>query len=62
MESPSNLSWTHYLQLIKIENEKERNFYEIEAVNNNWSVRELENQYGLRAVFGCASAFLNRNK
>ena len=45
IESPFNLSWTHYLQLIKIENEEERNFYEIEAVNNNWSVRELERQY-----------------
>ena len=44
-ESPFNLSWTHYLQLIKIENEEERKFYEIEAVNNNWSVRELERQY-----------------
>lgn len=45
IESPFNLSWTHYLQLIKIENEEERNFYEIEAVNNNWSVRELGRQY-----------------
>ena len=45
IESPFNLSWTHYLQLIKIENEEERNFYEIEAVDNNWSVRELERQY-----------------
>lgn len=45
IESPFNLSWTHYLQLIKIENEEERNFYEIEAVSNNWSVRELERQY-----------------
>jgi predicted nuclease of restriction endonuclease-like (RecB) superfamily len=45
IESPFSLSWTHYLQLIKIENEEERNFYEIEAVNNNWSVRELERQY-----------------
>jgi len=45
IESPFNLTWTHYLQLQKIENEEERNFYEIEAVNNNWSVRELERQY-----------------
>ncbi len=45
IESPFNLSWTHYLQLIKIENEEERNFYEIEAVSNTWSVRELERQY-----------------
>lgn len=44
-ESPFNLSWTHYLQLIKIENEEERTFYEIEAISNNWSVRELERQY-----------------
>ena len=35
-ESPFNLSWTHYLLLLKIDNEDERNFYEIEAINNNW--------------------------
>lgn len=45
LESPFKLSWTHYLQLMKIENPEERSFYEIEAVNNNWSVRELERQY-----------------
>ena len=44
-EPPFNLSWTHYLLLLKIDNEEERKFYEIEAVNNNWSVRELERQY-----------------
>jgi len=44
-DNPFKLSWSHYLKLIKIENEEERNFYEIEAVNNNWSVREFERQY-----------------
>jgi predicted nuclease of restriction endonuclease-like (RecB) superfamily len=39
------LGWTHYIYLMRIENEDERNFYEIEAVNNNWSVRELQRQY-----------------
>lgn len=39
------LSWTHYLVLIRIENESERNFYEIETLNNNWSVRELKRQF-----------------
>ena len=39
------LSWTHYIHLMRIENEAERNFYEIEAANNNWSVRELQRQY-----------------
>ena len=40
-----SLSWSHYSLLIKIENEDERNFYEIETINNNWSVRELARQY-----------------
>lgn len=42
---PFHLSWTHYIQLLKIKNEDERNFYEIEAAANNWSVRELQRQY-----------------
>ena len=39
------LSWSHYLFLSKIDNPKERKFYEIEAINNNWSVRELQRQF-----------------
>lgn len=39
------LSWTHYMFLMRIETEEERNFYEIETANNNWSVRELQRQY-----------------
>lgn len=30
---------------MRITNPEERNFYEIEAINNNWSLRELERQY-----------------
>jgi DUF1016 N-terminal domain len=41
----SSLSWTHYVELLKIENAEERSFYEIEAGQNNWSVRELQRQY-----------------
>ena len=44
-EHPFNLSWTHYIQLLKVKNEDERKFYEIEASENNWSVRELQRQY-----------------
>ena len=40
-----NLSWTHYFQLLKIKDERERNFYEIEAVKNSWTVDELKRQY-----------------
>ncbi len=39
------LSWSHYLTLIRMENENERKFYEIESAKNNWSVRELKRQY-----------------
>ena len=42
---PFKLSWTHYLKLLKIENNEEREFYEVETKNCNWSVRELERQY-----------------
>ena len=42
---PLKLSWSHYVLLLKIDNENERNFYEIEAAENNWSVRELQRQY-----------------
>jgi len=38
------LSWSHYLKLIRINDLDERNFYEIEAIQNNWSLRELRRQ------------------
>ncbi|WP_294093910.1 PDDEXK nuclease domain-containing protein [uncultured Cetobacterium sp.] len=39
-----NLSWSHYLILMRISNIEERQFYEIEAFNSNWSLRELRRQ------------------
>jgi predicted nuclease of restriction endonuclease-like (RecB) superfamily len=39
------LSWSHYLKLMRIENTQERNFYEIECAENNWSLRELQRQF-----------------
>ena len=42
---PFVLSWTHYVQLLKIENRNERDFYEIEAARGNWSVREFQRQF-----------------
>jgi len=38
------LSWSHYVLLLTIDNPDERRFYEIEAAENSWSVRELERQ------------------
>ncbi len=39
-----NLSWTHYRTLLRVDKPEVRAFYEIEAIKNNWSARELERQ------------------
>ncbi len=38
------LSWTHYRLLLKVENEKAREFYADECAKANWSTRQLERQ------------------
>ncbi len=38
------LSWSHICELIKIDDELERNFYEKECVVENWNVRTLRRQ------------------
>lgn len=38
------LSWSHYCELLKVEDPLARSFYEQEAIQNNWSVRELKRQ------------------
>jgi len=40
----SELSWTHYRFLMRVENEQARNFYINECVQSNWSTRQLERQ------------------
>ena len=40
----SELSWTHYRLLMRIENENARNFYIEETIKSNWSTRQLERQ------------------
>lgn len=40
----SQLTWSHYLELIKIDDEDRRNFYMHECINSNWNVRELQRQ------------------
>lgn len=46
------LSWSHYLKLVRIDDEAERRFYELEAIENYWSLRELQRQ--------CDSALYHR--
>ena len=43
---PPVLSWTNYRVLIAVDSADARAFYEIEAVRESWSVRELERQIG----------------
>jgi len=40
----TNLSWTHYRLLLKVEDEKARKFYMQECEKSNWSTRQLERQ------------------
>jgi len=40
----AGLSWTHYRTLLKVERREARDFYEIEAIRNGWSARQLERQ------------------
>ena len=56
---PFKLSWTHYQVLMRIKNEDERRFYEIEAANQQWSVNDLKRQYN-SSLYGRLA--LSRNK
>ena len=38
------LSWSHYRLLMRVQDEKARNFYTEEAVKSGWSVRQLQRQ------------------
>jgi len=53
------LSWSHYIFLSRIANSDERSFYEIEAIENSWSLRELKRQFNT-GLFERLS--LSRNK
>lgn len=53
------LSWSHYLVLMRIENIEARSFYEIEAAQQQWSVKQLSRQVGSSLYERLA---LSRNK
>jgi predicted nuclease of restriction endonuclease-like (RecB) superfamily len=38
------LPWTHFIEMIRMEDSLRRAFYEVEALRNRWSVRELKRQ------------------
>jgi predicted nuclease of restriction endonuclease-like (RecB) superfamily len=37
----TRLSFSHFIELIRVEDDLQRLFYEVEAIKNNWSVKEL---------------------
>ena len=44
-QKPSHqLSWSHYVELLKLDDELERGFYEKQAIAERWSVPELKRQ------------------
>lgn len=56
---PFIVSWSHYLQLMRIENKEERSFYEIESAKSGWGIRTLQRQYNSSLYERLA---LSRNK
>ncbi len=43
-ELPHKLSWTHWVELLKIDNDLERSFYLNQSINESWSTTELIRQ------------------
>ena len=43
-ELRSQLTWTHYRSLLRVENENARNWYIEEAIKEHWSSRQLDRQ------------------
>ncbi len=56
-QKPSDLlSWSHYVELLKIDHELERSFYEKQSILENWSVPELKRQKKASLFLRLASA------
>jgi len=55
----SRLSFSHFIELVRVEDDLQRLFYEVEAIKNNWSVRELKRAIGTSLAFRTA---MSKNK
>jgi predicted nuclease of restriction endonuclease-like (RecB) superfamily len=47
----SKLAYTHFIELIRVDDPLQRLFYEVETIKNNWSVRELKRAIGTSLAF-----------
>jgi predicted nuclease of restriction endonuclease-like (RecB) superfamily len=50
----SRLSYSHFIELIRVEDERQRLFYEVEAIKNNWNIRELRRAIDTSLAFRTA--------
>jgi len=50
----TRLSYSHFIELIRIEDDLQRLFYEVETIKNNWSIRELKRAIGTSLAFRTA--------
>jgi predicted nuclease of restriction endonuclease-like (RecB) superfamily len=57
----SSLSFSHFAELIQIDDQLKRIFYEVECIQGNWSVRELKRQIG-SLYFERSGLSLNKKK
>ncbi len=56
-QKPSHqLSWSHYVELLKLDDDLERSFYEKQAVTERWSVPELKRQKAASLFLRLASS------
>ena len=46
-----NLTWSHYVELLRVDNEVARNWYLQEAALQQWSVRTLERNISSQYYF-----------
>jgi predicted nuclease of restriction endonuclease-like (RecB) superfamily len=47
----SRLSYSHFVELICVDDDLQRLFYEVETIKNNWNVRELERAINTSLAF-----------
>lgn len=55
------LSWSHYLKLMRIDDREQHHFYEIEAAQNHWGLKELQRQFD-SALYERLSLSRNKDK
>ena len=56
------LSWSHYVELLKINDSLEKPFYLKECDKENWGVRELKRQMGSSMLFQRLTLSKNKEK